>query len=153
MVGIFLPKSATQNALVQRTDTTANTPSVPAKHQDGNAALTTYKQSKNTAPLSEKSEKSDILDAQASQTPSENGWQLSPNPANVEATIAYNFDTAETLKIDVFNATGQLLTNYILPDTQVGTLRLDISAWASGVYSLRLSRGATQEVKQLVVQK
>jgi Secretion system C-terminal sorting domain len=86
-------------------------------------------------------------------SPNVKGWQLSPNPANTEALLQFNFDNPQSLTVDIFNAAGQMVTNYNLPTSQAGTLGIDVSSWANGVYSVRLSRGEVKEVKQLVVQK
>ena len=86
-------------------------------------------------------------------SPNEKGWQLSPNPSSTEALLQFNFDTSVSMLVDIFNAAGQMVTNYNLPSSQSGTLGIDVSSWASGVYSVRMSRGSVQEVKQLVVQK
>jgi hypothetical protein len=86
-------------------------------------------------------------------SPNVKGWRLSPNPANTETLLEFNFDTSSSLTVDIFNAAGQMVTNYNLPTSQAGTLGIDVSSWANGVYSVRMTRGEMQEVKQLVVQK
>ena len=79
------------------------------------------------------------------------GWEVSPNPAKYEALLQYNFTQTASIQIDIFNEIGQMLTNYQLPDTQSGILRLDVSAWQSGVYNVILRNGNLREVKRLVV--
>jgi Secretion system C-terminal sorting domain len=98
-------------------------------------------------------EKAQKLAQEKRANPDVKGWQLSPNPANTEALLQFNFDTSLSLTVDIFNAAGQMVTNYNLPNTPSGTLEIDVSAWSSGVYSVRVTRGDVQEVKQLVVQR
>jgi Secretion system C-terminal sorting domain len=93
------------------------------------------------------------LENEKRSSPNVKGWQLSPNPSSTEALLQFNFDTSSSIIVDVFNAAGQMVTNYNLPSSQAGTLGIDVSSWANGVYSVRLSRGDLKEVKQLVVQK
>ena len=93
------------------------------------------------------------LENEERATPNVKGWVLSPNPSSTETLLQFNFETASTILVDVFNAAGQMVTNYNLSTAQAGTLGIDVSSWANGVYSVRMSRGSVQEVKQLVVQK
>jgi Secretion system C-terminal sorting domain len=93
------------------------------------------------------------LENEKRSSPNVKGWQLLPNPSSTEAQLQFNFDTSSSLIVDIFNAAGQMVTNYNLPTSQAGTLGIDVSSWANGVYSVRLSRGELKEVKQLVVQK
>jgi Secretion system C-terminal sorting domain/PA domain len=98
-------------------------------------------------------EKTKQLENERRASPNVKGWQLSPNPANVQTLLQFNFYTSQSLTVDIFNAAGQMVTNYNLPNTPSGTLEIDVSSWASGVYSVRVLRGDVQEVKQLVVQR
>jgi hypothetical protein len=93
------------------------------------------------------------LENERRSSPNVKGWQLSPNPSNIQTLLQFNFDTSQSLTVDIFNAAGQMVTNYILPSTPSGTLEIDVSSWASGVYSVRVLRGDVQDVKQLVVQR
>jgi hypothetical protein len=93
------------------------------------------------------------IEVEKRSNPSVVGWQLSPNPSSTEALLQFNFDTSSSLIVDIFNAAGQMVTNYNLPTSQAGTLGIDVSAWSNGTYSVRLTRGEMQEVKQLVVQR
>jgi Secretion system C-terminal sorting domain len=93
------------------------------------------------------------LEIERRSSPNVKGWQLSPNPSNIQTLLQFNFDTSASLTVDVFNAAGQMVTNYNLPSTPSGTLEIDVSSWASGVYSVRMTRGDVKEVKLLVVQR
>jgi hypothetical protein len=90
-------------------------------------------------------------DAKSPPTGDLGGWYLSPNPARDEAVLQYNFTKAATVHIEVFNELGQVLTSYELPDTQTGTMKLDVSAWHNGYYNVSLRNGVVKEVKKLVV--
>ena len=79
------------------------------------------------------------------------GWQIAPNPVSNEVTLAYNFKDINTIKVDIFNEIGQLVTNYQLPDTQTGTLEINVTSWPNGEYNVRLSSGKLMEVKRMIV--
>ena len=79
------------------------------------------------------------------------GWQIAPNPVSNEVTLAYNFKETNTIKVDIFNALGQLVTNYQLPDTQTGKLDINVTAWQNGEYNVRLTHGKFIEIKRMIV--
>ena len=79
------------------------------------------------------------------------GWQIAPNPVSNEVTLAYNFKETNAVKVDIFNAIGQLVTNYQLPDTQTGKLEINVTTWQNGEYNVRLTHGKYMEVKRMVV--
>ena len=79
------------------------------------------------------------------------GWQIAPNPVSNEVTLAYNFKEINTVKVDIFNEIGQLVTNYQLPDTQAGKLEINVTTWPNGEYNVRLSSGKLMEVKRMIV--
>ena len=66
-------------------------------------------------------------------------------------TLAYNFKEINTVKVDIFNEIGQLVTNYQLPDTQTGKLEINVTTWPNGEYNVRLSSGKLMEVKRMIV--
>lgn len=92
------------------------------------------------------------LEAEKLSNPPVKGWMISPNPSSTQVMVQYHFETAEPTQIEVFNAAGQLVTNYTLSETASGTLSIDVSTWTNGTYSVRLGRSSVKEVKQLVVQ-
>ncbi|MEO0044595.1 MAG: hypothetical protein RL329_4043, partial [Bacteroidota bacterium] len=57
--------------------------------------------------------------------------------------------TATSLAI--FNETGQLVTDYELTPAQSGQLRLNVQAWRTGTYNVRLRHGTMKEVKRFMV--
>jgi Secretion system C-terminal sorting domain len=93
------------------------------------------------------------LENERRASPNVKGWRLSPNPSNTRTLLEFNFDTPQSLTVDIFNAAGQMVTNYNLSSTPSGTLEIDVSEWSSGVYSVRVTRGEIHDVKQLVVQQ
>jgi Secretion system C-terminal sorting domain/PA domain len=79
------------------------------------------------------------------------GWDIAPNPVSNEVTLNYNFKESNTIKIDIFNEIGQLVTNYQLPDTQTGKLDINVSMWQNGTYNVRLTSGKFVEMKRMIV--
>ncbi len=79
------------------------------------------------------------------------GWDIAPNPVSNEVTLNYNFKEANTVKVDIFNEIGQLVTNYQLPNTQTGKLEINVMSWHNGEYNVRLTSGKFMEVKRMVV--
>jgi hypothetical protein len=76
-------------------------------------------------------------------------FKISPNPANNVVTI----NTDETLlggKLTVTDITGRIIT-----ETQIvePTSTLSASAFASGVYFIRVNKGGVNEVRKLVVSR
>ena len=105
----------------------------------------------------EKANSTTDIDATATRHNTQNGystdrigWDLSPNPANQEATLHYNFTQTAPLSIEVFNAAGQLVKQYKL-NSSVGRLDIDVSTWSNGVYNVRLVSDNQKAVKRLVV--
>ena len=79
------------------------------------------------------------------------GWQIAPNPVSNEVTLNYNFKETNTVKVDIFNEIGQLVTNYQLPNTQTGKLEINVTTWPNGEYNVRLTHGKFVEVKRMIV--
>ena len=79
------------------------------------------------------------------------GWDIAPNPVSNEVTLNYNFKEPNTVKVDIFNEIGQLVTNYQLPNTQTGKLEINVMSWHNGEYNVRLTSGKFMEVKRMVV--
>jgi hypothetical protein len=70
------------------------------------------------------------------------GWRLAPNPTTEEITIHYQFAEKTATSLEIFNETGQLVTNYELTPAQSGR---------TGTYNVRLRHGTLKEVKRFVV--
>jgi hypothetical protein len=79
------------------------------------------------------------------------GWQIAPNPTTDEITIRYQFAEKTATSLAIFNETGQLVTDYELTPAQSGQLRLNVQAWRTGTYNVRLRHGTMKEVKRFMV--
>jgi Secretion system C-terminal sorting domain/PA domain len=79
------------------------------------------------------------------------GWRLAPNPTTEEITIHYQFAEKTATSLEIFNETGQLVTNYELTPAQMGQLVINVEAWRTGTYNVRMRHGTLKEVKRFMV--
>jgi Secretion system C-terminal sorting domain/PA domain len=79
------------------------------------------------------------------------GWRLAPNPTTEEITIHYQFAEKTATSLEIFNETGQLVTNYELTPAQTGQLIVNVEAWRTGTYNVRMRHGTLKEVKRFMV--
>jgi hypothetical protein len=79
------------------------------------------------------------------------GWRLAPNPTTDEITIHYQFAEKTATSLEIFNETGQLVTNYELTPAQIGQLVVNVEAWRTGTYNVRMRHGTLKEVKRFMV--
>jgi Secretion system C-terminal sorting domain/PA domain len=79
------------------------------------------------------------------------GWRLAPNPTTDEITIHYQFAETTATSLEIFNETGQLVTNYELTPAQTGQLVVNVEAWRTGTYNVRMRHGTLKEVKRFMV--
>jgi hypothetical protein len=79
------------------------------------------------------------------------GWRLAPNPTTDEITIHYQFAEKTATSLEIFNETGQLVTNYELTPAQSGQLVVNVEAWRTGTYNVRMRHGTLKEVKRFLV--
>jgi Secretion system C-terminal sorting domain/PA domain len=79
------------------------------------------------------------------------GWRLAPNPTTEEITIHYQFAEKTATSLEIFNETGQLVTNYELTPAQTGQLVVNVEAWRTGTYNVRMRHGTLKEVKRFMV--
>jgi hypothetical protein len=79
------------------------------------------------------------------------GWTLAPNPTTEEITISYQFSQKTATSLEIFNETGQLVTNYELTPTQTGQLVVNVEAWRTGTYNVRMRHGTLKAVKRFMV--
>jgi Secretion system C-terminal sorting domain/PA domain len=79
------------------------------------------------------------------------GWRLAPNPTTEEITIHYQFAEKTATSLEIFNETGQLVTNYELTPAQIGQLVVNVEAWRTGTYNVRMRHGTLKEVKRFMV--
>jgi hypothetical protein len=79
------------------------------------------------------------------------GWRLAPNPTTEEITIHYQFAEKTATSLEIFNEVGQLVTNYELTPAQSGQLVVNVEAWRTGTYNVRMKHGTLKEVKRFMV--
>ncbi len=82
-------------------------------------------------------------------------YQNYPNPFNPLTDISYTIPTATTVRISVFNITGQKVADLVNSRQSAGTHRLtwDASAFPSGVYFIRLQANGSWDMKKCVLLK
>jgi hypothetical protein len=111
----------------------------------------------NTPVLAHPVSKADAADGFNNATASKEveimdiGWRLAPNPTTDEITIHYQFAEKTATSLEIFNETGQLVTNYELTPAQTGQLVVNVEAWRTGTYNVRLRHGTLKEVKRFMV--
>jgi len=76
-----------------------------------------------------------------------------PNPANNLITLDISLEKPAEIKIEILNELGQKMEQPLLIQSQNLLHGLDISAYSSGVYTLKLSIGSKQFIKKVVVSK
>lgn len=78
-----------------------------------------------------------------------------PNPFNPTTTIPYTIPEAASVRLDVFDVTGRLVTTLVDTWQAPGTYRINLNAtsWASGVYLYRLQAGRYSQTKRLTLLK
>jgi PKD repeat protein len=77
---------------------------------------------------------------------------LAPNPASTEVQVSWNTDPNPVNEIRLFNASGQLLRVYSVPDNQ-HQLNLAIDHLADGLYFIQLTSGQGQFYRKLMKQE
>lgn len=80
------------------------------------------------------------------------GMVLSPNPANDHVQVQLNLNSDARCTLKVFNMLGTLVSERVadLPAGQ-NKLKLDVSAFRSGVYFVSLNSGKYSSVQRLVI--
>ncbi len=79
--------------------------------------------------------------------------ELFPNPANTQATISYAFNQPIDLEVSLMNSLGQLVFVNEIDQALEGTLEWDLSTLTNGVYFVRITDGAKQNMRRLVISK
>ncbi|MCB0737152.1 MAG: Omp28-related outer membrane protein [Bacteroidetes bacterium] len=69
-----------------------------------------------------------------------NSISLYPNPVNESATVAFKLESAESIKVNVYNALGQIVANTTAQDFAAGNNQISIntSALEAGIYTIRV---------------
>ncbi len=78
--------------------------------------------------------------------------RLAPNPTNGVTNLLVSLPEAADLTIRVTNSLGQQVIQRVENNVQEGTLRLDMSRFAKGMYFVELSDGKNQSTRRLIVE-
>jgi hypothetical protein len=82
------------------------------------------------------------------------GWQLYPNPTHGLVVLEFGQAPTERLQIEVVDVLGQVVQSHVYP---IGSLQqqqtLDLSAYPSAVYSIRLRTATRWSTQRVVLQK
>jgi len=78
--------------------------------------------------------------------------RLAPNPTNGVTNLLVSLPEAADLTIRVTNSLGQQVMQRVEKNVQEGTLRLDMSRYAKGMYFVELSDGKNQSTRRLIVE-
>ncbi|MFK7948367.1 MAG: S8 family serine peptidase [Saprospiraceae bacterium] len=73
-----------------------------------------------------------------------------PNPAGDYTRITYALPNVEKATLQVYNLTGQLITEQQLQPTQQKTIELNTSNWSSGIYFIQIQTEEHKLTKKLV---
>ncbi len=75
-----------------------------------------------------------------------------PNPFNPTTKIKYTLPTSESVKIEVFNLSGQIIETIINKSLPAGSYEINFNAkdLPSGVYLYRISAGGFKQVKKML---
>lgn len=78
-----------------------------------------------------------------------------PNPFNVQTVIAYQIPLAGKVKLSIFNELGQKITTLVNRRQNAGwyIAHFDGSQFASGIYYYRISSGAFQQIRKMILIK
>jgi len=83
----------------------------------------------------------------------ETNLNIAPNPANDYIYVAYNSTSNQKINIQLFNAFGQLVYSYDDKATNSKYKNIiDVSAFESGIYLLRLIEGKKISTEKIIVQ-
>ncbi len=76
---------------------------------------------------------------------------LFPNPATDVATLNYNFSERLDINVRVTNSLGQVVRTHNLGNVQAGTLNIDVTDFATGMYFVDVTDGQNSVTKRLFV--
>lgn len=79
--------------------------------------------------------------------------KMFPNPAKGQTNIQYDFSEGVDLQISLTNSLGQVVFERLLPNTQNGTLDINLQNYSTGIYFAKMSDGIHQTTRRLVVSK
>jgi hypothetical protein len=78
-----------------------------------------------------------------------------PNPFNPSTTIKFSLPEATTVKLTIYNALGELVSELVNNNLEAGNhiIEFDASQFASGVYLYRINTNDFVEAKKMVLTK
>lgn len=80
-----------------------------------------------------------------------NSVAIYPNPSNGNFNICYNFDNAETIDIQIYNATGKIVYEVKNINGSNGIQNINLSNETFGLYTLRIKTKDTQIIKKISI--
>ncbi len=80
------------------------------------------------------------------------GIRLAPNPTNGVTNLMISLPEAADLTIRVTNSLGQQLMQRTASNVQEGTIRLDMSRFAKGLYFVEMTDGTNRSTRRLIVE-
>lgn len=97
----------------------------------------------------------DVSDCTGIQTSSlfDREIHLFPNPSNGMVSIHSNLIKNQSIQVDVYNSLGELLLhkNTLVQNSE--NIDLNLSEFANGVYSVRISNGAEKASRRLIINR
>ena len=80
--------------------------------------------------------------------------QLYPNPTSADVYLDLSQYLGRAVRVELYNLTGQLLQTRELDEVKEGIERLDLAAYQSGVYLIKVkTEGMPETVKRLIISK
>ncbi|MFQ6610169.1 MAG: T9SS type A sorting domain-containing protein, partial [Fidelibacterota bacterium] len=78
-----------------------------------------------------------------------------PNPFNPVTTISYHLPEASSVKVEVFDMTGQLITTLESKDSEPGYYSVNWNAGnqPSGIYFIKLTAGRFSDIQKIMLVK
>jgi hypothetical protein len=77
--------------------------------------------------------------------------QLVPNPNNGIFNLVFTLEQTENVKVRIYNAMGQLITDEAFTNVRNNILDIDLSGKAQGIYSVEVTNGKEKLVKKLII--
>lgn len=75
-----------------------------------------------------------------------------PNPSvNGKVTVQVNLAAAADLRVDIYDITGKKQQSIQLPKVKSGSINIDLSAYANGMYIMNFSNGSAVTAKKVML--
>ena len=78
-------------------------------------------------------------------------YELYPNPADDQITISWGRYTQPVQKVRIFNVSGALLRESVIPDNSRQSTQLNVEGLSNGYYQVQLLAGDKSHFKKLIV--